>query len=129
MKREVATCGMTVLGGALSLGLLSAGGAAQTLKEMKDRGSLVCGVSQGLPGFSYPDDKGNWSGLDVDLCRAIAAAIFNDTNKVKFVPLCAKYRFTALQSGDLDVLVDVSTWTLSRDASLGIDFTAANYYD
>jgi general L-amino acid transport system substrate-binding protein len=129
MKRAVATYGMTVLSGALGLGLLSAAGAAQTLKMVKDRGSLVCGVSQGLPGFSYPDDKGNWSGLDVDLCRAIAAAIFNDASKVKFVPLFAKDRFTALQSGDLDVLVDVSTWTLSRDASLGIDFTAVNYYD
>jgi general L-amino acid transport system substrate-binding protein len=129
MKRAVAIYAMTVLGGALSVGLLSAAGAAQTLKMVKDRGSLVCGVSQGLPGFSSPDDGGNWTGLDVDLCRAIAAAIFNDASKVKFVPLFAKDRFTALQSGDLDVLVDVSTWTSSRDASLGISFTAVNYYD
>jgi general L-amino acid transport system substrate-binding protein len=129
MKRAVTAYGMTLLVVVLGLGLLSASGAAQTLKMVKDRGSLVCGVSQGLPGFSYPDDKGNWTGLDVDLCRAISAAIFNDASKVKFVPLFAKDRFTALQSGALDVLVDVSTWTLSRDASLGIDFTAVNYYD
>jgi general L-amino acid transport system substrate-binding protein len=129
VKRAVAIYGMTVLGGALGLGVLSATGAAQTLKMVKDRGSIVCGVSQGLPGFSYPDDKGDWTGLDVDLCRAIAAAIFNDASKVKFVPLSAKDRFTALQSGDLDVLVDVSTWTSSRDASFGISFAAVNYYD
>src|SRR3954466_16139084 len=77
---------------------------AQTLKTVKDRGLLSCGVGQGLPGFSSPDDKGNWTGLDVDLCRAIAATIFNDPSKVKFVPLSAKDRFTALQSGEIDVL-------------------------
>lgn len=77
---------------------------AQTLKAVTDRGMLSCGVSQGLPGFSSPDDKGNWTGIDVDVCRAIAAAIFNDPSKVKFVPLSAKDRFTALQSGEIDVL-------------------------
>jgi general L-amino acid transport system substrate-binding protein len=76
---------------------------AQTLKAVKDRGMLTCGVSQGLPGFSAPDDKGNWTGIDVDVCRAIAAAIFNDPTKVKFVPLSAKDRFTAIQSGEIDV--------------------------
>ena len=100
-----------------------------TLQSVKDRGSLSCGVSQGLPGFSAPDDKGNWTGLDVDVCRAIAAAIFNDPTKVKFVPLSAKDRFTALQSGEIDVLSRNSTWTLSRDTSLGLNYTGISYYD
>src|SRR5262245_22916887 len=103
--------------------------SAQTLKTIQDRGMLSCGVSQGLPGFSSPDDRGNWTGLDVDLCRAIAAAIFNDANKVKFSPLSAKDRFTALQSGEIDVLSRNSTWTLSRDTSLGLNFAAVTYFD
>ena len=103
--------------------------SAQTLKTVKDRGQLSCGVSQGLPGFSTPDDKGNWTGLDVDICRAIAAAIFNDPSKIKFVPLSAKDRFTALQSGEIDVLSRNPTWTLSRDTSLGANFTGVTYYD
>ena len=82
-----------------------------------------------MPGFSSPDDKGNWTGLDVDVCRAIAAAIFNDPTKVKFVPLSAKDRFTALQSGEIDVLSRNTTWTLSRDTSLGANFTGVTYYD
>src|SRR5262249_27410336 len=90
---------------------------AQTLKTVKERGMLSCGVSQGLPGFAAPDDKGNWTGLDVDVCRAIAAAVFNDASKVRFVPLSAKDRFTALQSGEIDVLSRNTTWTLSRDTS------------
>src|SRR5436853_7296196 len=89
---------------------------AQTLKKVKDRGSLICGVSQGLPGFSNPDDKGAWTGLDVDFCRAIAAAVFNDPAKVKFSPLSTKDRFEALKAGEIDVLSRNSTWTLSRDA-------------
>jgi general L-amino acid transport system substrate-binding protein len=137
MKRVVTMFGMTVLttmlktifGAVLVLGLSMTTGSAQTLKKVQDRGALMCGVSQGLPGFSNPDDKGNWTGLDVDLCRAIAAAVFNDASKVKYLPLSAKDRFTALQSGEIDVLSRNSTWTLSRDASLGIDFTAVNYYD
>lgn len=100
-----------------------------TLQSVKDRGTLSCGVSQGLPGFSAPDDKGNWTGLDVDVCRAIAAAIFNDPTKVKFVPLSAKDRFIALQSGEIDVLSRNSTWTLSRDTSLGLNYTGITYYD
>src|SRR6202049_1479517 len=103
--------------------------SAQTLKTVKDRGMVSCGVSQGLPGFSSPDDKGNWTGLDVDVCRAVAAAIFNDATKVKFVPLSAKDRFTALQSGEIDVLSRNTTWTLSRDTSLGANFTGVTYYD
>ncbi|MFT4277617.1 MAG: amino acid ABC transporter substrate-binding protein [Rhodopseudomonas sp.] len=102
---------------------------AQTLKTVKDRGMLSCGVSQGLPGFSAPDDKGNWTGLDVDVCRAIAAAVFDDASKVKFVPLSAKDRFTALQSGEIDVLSRNTTWTLSRDTSLGVNFAGISYYD
>src|SRR4051795_250035 len=119
----------------LALALAVAGGLstqaadAQTLKTVKDRGMLSCGVSQGLPGFSAPDDKGNWTGLDVDICRAIAAAIFNDATKIKFVPLSAKDRFTALQSGEIDVLSRNTTWTLSRDTSLGANFTGVTYYD
>src|ERR1700747_1011787 len=103
--------------------------SAEPLKTVQDRGTLSCGVSQGLPGFSAPDDKGNWAGLDVDVCRAIAAAIFNDPTKVKFVPLSAKDRFTALQSGEIDVLSRNTTWTLSRDTSLGANFTGVTYYD
>jgi general L-amino acid transport system substrate-binding protein len=103
--------------------------SAQTLKTVKDRGMLSCGVSQGLPGFSSPDDKGNWTGIDVDVCRAIAAAVLNDPTKVKFVPLSAKDRFTALQSGEIDVLSRNTTWTVSRDTSLGANFTGVTYYD
>lgn len=108
---------------------LSTQAGAQTLKTVKDRGMLSCGVSQGLPGFSSPDDKGNWTGIDVDVCRGIAAAVLNDPTKVKFVPLSAKDRFTALQSGEIDVLSRNTTWTLSRDTSLGVNFTGVTYYD
>jgi general L-amino acid transport system substrate-binding protein len=128
MKRAIITLGLT-LGLAIGFGLTVAPATAQTLKKVKDRGSLICGVSQGLPGFSTPDDKGNWTGLDVDYCRAVAAAIFNDPTKVKFVPLTAKDRFTALQSGEIDVLSRNTTWTLSRDTSLGLDFPAITYFD
>jgi general L-amino acid transport system substrate-binding protein len=114
---------------ALAAGLSAQAASAQTLKTVKDRGMLSCGVSQGLPGFSTPDDKGNWTGLDVDICRAIAAAVFNDATKIKFVPLSAKDRFTALQSGEIDVLSRNTTWTLSRDTSLGANFTGVTYYD
>lgn len=114
---------------AVAAGLSAQAASAQTLKTVKDRGMLSCGVSQGLPGFSSPDDKGNWTGLDVDICRAISAAIFNDATKIKFVPLSAKDRFTALQSGEIDVLSRNTTWTLSRDTSLGANFTGVTYYD
>jgi general L-amino acid transport system substrate-binding protein len=114
---------------ALAAGFTAQAASAQTLKTVKDRGQLSCGVSQGLPGFSTPDDKGNWTGIDVDICRAIAAAVFNDPTKIKFVPLSAKDRFTALQSGEIDVLSRNTTWTLSRDTSLGANFTGVTYYD
>jgi general L-amino acid transport system substrate-binding protein len=114
---------------ALAAGLSTQIANAQTLKTVKDRGMLSCGVSTGVPGFSSPDDKGNWTGLDVDICRALAAVIFDDPTKIKFVPLSAKDRFTALQSGEIDVLPRTTTWTLSRDTSLGANFTGVNYYD
>jgi general L-amino acid transport system substrate-binding protein len=102
---------------------------AGTLDTVKQRGALNCGANGQLPGFGLPDAQGNWTGLDVDLCRAIAAAMFNDANKVKFVALTAKDRFTALQTGDVDVLVRNTTWTLLRDTQLGLNATGINYYD
>jgi general L-amino acid transport system substrate-binding protein len=109
--------------------VLSGAAEAQTLKRVIERGALICGVTQGLPGFSSPDDRGNWTGFDVDFCRAMAAAIFNDASKVKFSPLSAKDRFTALQAGEIDVLARVTSWTLSRDTALGFNFAAVTYYD
>ncbi len=120
----------TGLAATLLFGLATAPVAAQgTLQKVKDRGALVCGVNTGLAGFSAPDDKGKWSGIDVDLCRAIAAAIFKDESKVKYVPLTAKERFTALQSGEVDILSRNTTWTMSRDTSAGMNFAGINYYD
>src|SRR5262245_46408339 len=104
-------------------------GNAQTLASTKARGMLNCGSNPGLAGFGLPDAQGNWTGFDVDFCRAVAAAIFNDAKKVKFVPLTAKDRFTALQSGEIDVLARNTTWSSSRDTSLGLNFTGINYYD
>jgi general L-amino acid transport system substrate-binding protein len=105
--------------------------SAATLQDVQGRGQLVCGVNgpTGLAGFGIPDDKGNWTGLDVDVCRAVAAAVFGDATKVKYVPLGSKERFTALQSGEIDLLVRNSTWTFSRDTDLGLDFVQVNYYD
>jgi general L-amino acid transport system substrate-binding protein len=102
---------------------------AGTLDDVKQKGFIQCGVSQGLPGFSNPDSNNNWTGMDVDFCRAVAAAIFNDPSKVKFTPLSAKERFTALQSGEIDVLSRNTTWTMSRDTSLGLKFAGVMYYD
>ncbi len=120
-----------VAGAALALSLTAASAQAPraTLDQIKARGVLNCGANTGLAGFGVPDAQGNWSGLDVDYCRAIAAAIFDDPSKVKFIPLSSKDRFTALQSGEVDLLARNSTWTLSRDTSLGLDFPAVNYYD
>jgi general L-amino acid transport system substrate-binding protein len=103
--------------------------ADETLDAVKARGELVCGVSTGLPGFSNPDEDGNWSGIDVDVCRAVAAAVLGDADAVKFVPLTAKERFTALQSGEIDMLSRNTTWTHTRDTSLGLNFAGVNYYD
>ena len=102
---------------------------ADTLSSVKKRGQLVCGVSTGLPGFSATNSSGKWEGLDVDVCRAIAAAVLGSAKKVKFVPLTAKERFTAVASGEVDVLSRNTTWTLTRDASLGLNFAGVNYYD
>ena len=125
MKKSVIT---GVLGVA-TLALSASVASAATLDDVKAKGFVQCGVSQGLPGFSNPDADGNWSGLDVDLCRGIAAAIFGDGNAVKFTPLSAKERFTALQSGEVDVLSRNTTWTMSRDTQLGLNFAGVNYYD
>ena len=103
--------------------------AGKTLDAIKARGAVVCGVNTGLAGFSQADSQGNWTGLDVDTCRAIAAAVLGDGNKVKWVPLTAQQRFTALQSGEVDILARNTTWTLTRDASLGLSFTGVTYYD
>ncbi len=102
---------------------------ADTLSDIRARGFLKCGVSQGLPGFSTADKEGRWFGIDVSLCRALAAAILSDQSKVKFTPLSAKERFTALQSGEIDVLSRNTSWTLQRDGALGIDFPAVTYFD
>ena len=122
---------MKKLAALFALGLLVAaqGASAQTLKTVKDRGMLNCGANGTLAGFGLPDAQGNWTGLDVDFCRAVAAAVLGDAKKVKFVPLTAKDRFTALQSGEVDVLARNTTWTSSRDTSLGLNFTGVNYYD
>lgn len=103
--------------------------AGKDLDAVKARGTLVCGVNQGLPGFSAADSQGRWSGLDVDLCRAVAATVLNDANKVRYVPLTSQQRFTALQAGEIDMLARNSTWTLTRDGSLGLHWAGVNFYD
>jgi general L-amino acid transport system substrate-binding protein len=111
------------------LGIASTAQAGKDLDAVKARGTLICGVNTGVAGFAQPDDKGKWTGLDVDVCRATAAAIFGDSEKVKYVPTTAQQRFTALQSGEVDVLSRNTTYTLTRDTALGLDFTGINYYD
>jgi general L-amino acid transport system substrate-binding protein len=118
-----------VAGFALLAGMSTAAHATSTLESVKAAGKLKCGVHTGLAGFAAPNDQGVWSGLDVNLCRAVAAAVFGDATKVEYKPLNAEQRFTALQSGEVDLLVRNSTWTLSRDSQLGLDFVAVNYYD
>jgi general L-amino acid transport system substrate-binding protein len=121
----------------LSLGVLVTAGflatvpahAGKTLDAIKARGQLVCGVNTGLAGFSAADSAGNWTGLDVDICKAIAATVLNDATKIKWVPLNAQQRFTALQSGEIDILSRNTTFTLTRDASLGMHSTVVTYYD
>jgi general L-amino acid transport system substrate-binding protein len=103
--------------------------AANTFEAVRSRGTLVCGVNTGLAGFAQPDSQGVWRGFDVDYCRAVAAAVLGDANKVRFVPTTAQNRFTALQSGEVDLLARNTTWTLSRDTALGFDFTATNFFD
>ncbi len=103
--------------------------AQATLEIVKKRGELRCGVNTGVAGFSAPDDKGRWTGFDVDFCRAVAATVFGDANRVSFIPMTAKERFTALQSGEIDVLSRQTTWTMSRDTSLGLSFSVVTYFD
>ena len=116
------------LGTAVSVAA-AATASAGTLDDVRQKGFVQCGVSQGLIGFSNPDEQNNWTGLDVDFCRAVAASIFGDGTKVKFTPLSAKERFTALQSGEIDILSRNTTWTMSRDTSLGLKFAGVMYYD
>ena len=103
--------------------------AGETLDAVKERGVLRCGVNTGLSGFSIPDSQGVWTGLDVDVCRAVAAAVLADPDAVEFIPLTAQQRFTALQSGEVDVLSRNTTWTLTRDTSLGLDFAGVTFFD
>jgi general L-amino acid transport system substrate-binding protein len=119
---------VVVAAAALAIPALPAA-AAGTLDQVKQKGFIQCGVSQGVIGFSAPNDKGEWTGFDVDYCRALAAAIFGDPTKVKFTPLSTKDRFTALQSGEVDILSRNTTWTLDRDTKLGLNFVGTSYYD
>ncbi len=125
MKRKVLAWALGAAAGMLASTTASAG----TLDDIKTKGFVQCGVTQGLAGFSLPDANNNWNGLDVDYCRAVAAAIFGDGSKVKFTPLSAKERFTALQSGEVDILSRTTTWTMGRDTSLGLKFAGVMYYD
>ena len=120
---------LAVLTTAAVLGVSGFAQAGATLDAVQKKGFVQCGISDGLPGFSYADEKGNFLGLDVDICRAVAAAVFGDATKVKYSPLTAKERFTALQSGEVDILSRNTTWTSSRDAALGLNFTGVTYYD
>ena len=115
----------------LLLAILATPAFAQqsTLDAVKSKGFVQCGVNTGVAGFSAPDSKGAWRGIDVDLCRAVAAAVFGDANKVRYTPLTAQQRFTALQSGEVDILSRNTTWTITRDTSLGLNFVGVNYYD
>jgi general L-amino acid transport system substrate-binding protein len=123
--------GLIAASAALAIGIGAAPADAQqsTFDAVKAKGFVQCGVNTGLAGFAAPDSQGVWRGLDIDLCRAVATAMFNDPEKVRFTPLTASQRFTALQSGEVDVLARNTTWTLSRDTSLGLDFLATNFYD
>ncbi|GGD90608.1 amino acid ABC transporter substrate-binding protein [Aureimonas endophytica] len=122
-KLVVAALGVAIAG------LAASGASAATLADVKARGTLRCGVNTGLPGFGSQNDKGEWQGLDVDYCKAVAAAVFGDATKVQYVPLSAVQRFPALQNGEVDLLARNTTWTLSRDTALGLDFAGVNYYD
>lgn len=120
---------LAVLSAATLFALGGTAHAGATLDAVKKKGFVQCGISDGLPGFSFADAKGQYRGIDVDVCRAVAAAVFGDAEKVKFSPLTAKERFTALQSGEIDVLSRNTTWTSSRDSAMGLNFTGVTYYD
>jgi len=112
-----------------TLALAATVSGADTLDQVKKKGYVSCGVTSGVPGFSSTDSAGKWEGIDVDMCRAVASAVFADASKVKYVPLTSKERFTALQSAEIDILSRTTTWTLTRDAALGLNFAGVNYYD
>ena len=114
---------------AVAMGAAVPAHAGKTLDAIKAKGQVVCGVNTGLAGFSAADSGGKWTGLDVDICRAISAAVLGDAEKVKYVPLNAQQRFTALQSGEVDLLSRNTTFSLTRDASLGLFITTPTYYD
>ena len=124
-NKTITTVGVALMAAGLALPAT----AGETLDAVMERGYLQCGVNTGLAGFSNPDSEGNWTGLDVDFCRAIAAALFDDTQAVRFTPLTAQQRFTALQSGEIDMLSRNTTWTLTRDTALGLNFAGVMFYD
>ncbi len=125
MKRSAVWAGAL----ALAMSGLGTAHAQSTFDNVKSKGFVQCGVNTGLAGFSQPDSKGEWKGLDVDMCRAVAAAMFGDAKKVRYTPLTAQQRFTALQSGEVDMLARNTTWTITRDTSLGLNFAGVNFYD
>ncbi len=127
MRFPFASIAAVLLAFAAAVPAFAAG--SPTLERVKKNGYVRCGVNEGLPGFANPDAKGEWTGMDVDFCRAIAAAIFNDPKKVRFTPTSAKVRFTALQAGEFDLLSRNTTWTISRDTQLGLEFIGVIYYD
>ncbi|SET69024.1 amino acid ABC transporter substrate-binding protein [Oceanicella actignis] len=118
-----------ILGAVAAIGLAAGAASANTLEDVKAKGHLQCGVATGVPGFAFTDADGEWQGFDVAVCRAVAAAIFGDPKAVKFTPTTGKTRFTALASGEVDMLARNTTWTFSRDTDLGFDFVGVNYYD
>lgn len=118
-----------IVAGILTLAAMLPAGTAATLESVKAREQLICGVANDLPGFSAPDGRGQWSGIDVDVCRALAAAVLGDASRVRYVPLNAQARLTALQTGEIDVLARNTTYTLTRDTAAGLNFTVINYYD
>ena len=120
---------LAIVSAAAVLGVSGYAQAGATLDAVQKKGFVQCGVSDGLPGFSVPDASGKILGIDADFCRAVAAAVFGDASKVKYSPLTAKERFTALQSGEVDMLSRNTTWTSSRDAAMGLNFTGVTYYD
>ena len=124
MSKQVITFAL-----AAALGLAATAAQADTLSDVKAKGYVQCGVTGGVAGFSAPDANNNWSGLEVDFCRAMAAAIFNDPEKVRYTPLTSQERFTALSAGEIDVLSRTTTWTMSRDTQLGISFVGTMFYD
>jgi len=126
MKNKPLIAASTALALITTVGIAQAG---TTLDSVQKKGFLQCGVNTGLAGFSAPDKKGHWRGLDVDVCRAVSAAVFGDADKVKYTPLTAKERFTALQSGEIEMLSRNTTWTITRDTALGFNFAGVSMMD